>query len=154
MGAAIVLERRRIYVFGGQAMMLLLLNVAITLFIPGISIGGHFGGLAGGLIGLFKHPWPMADFDSVVLVRSSPQERQILWNVEEGGMAGMFGRILVLEASLEQGSEVVYESFGSAGKRFPAWVVKLGLHIVLPGVLGQLSERLQAQFPGPAGEGP
>jgi len=101
-----------------------------------------------------RPPWPMADFDSVVLVRSSPQERQILWNVEEGGMAGMFGRILVLEASLEQGSEVVYESFGSAGKRFPAWVVKIGLHIVLPGVLGQLSKRLQAQFPGPAGEGP
>jgi membrane associated rhomboid family serine protease len=50
MGAAIVLERRRIYVFGGQAMMLLLLNVAITLFIPGISIGGHFGGLAGGVL--------------------------------------------------------------------------------------------------------
>jgi membrane associated rhomboid family serine protease len=50
MGAAIVLERRRIYVFGGQAMMLLLLNVAITLFIPGISIGGHFGGLVGGAL--------------------------------------------------------------------------------------------------------
>lgn len=50
MGAAIVLERRRIYVFGGQAMMLLLLNVAITLFIPGISIGGHFGGLVGGVL--------------------------------------------------------------------------------------------------------
>lgn len=50
MGAAIVLERRRIYVFGGQAMMLLLLNVAVTLFIPGISIGGHFGGLVGGVL--------------------------------------------------------------------------------------------------------
>lgn len=99
-------------------------------------------------------PWPMADFDSVVLVRSSPQERQILWNVEQGGMAGMFGRILVLEASPKPGSEIVYESFGSAGKRFPAWVVKIGLHIVLPGVLRQLSERLQAQFTGPAGEAP
>lgn len=50
MGAAIVLERRRIYVFGGQAMALLLLNVAITLFLPGISIGGHFGGLVGGTL--------------------------------------------------------------------------------------------------------
>lgn len=101
-----------------------------------------------------RPPWPMADFDSVVLVRSSPQERQILWNIEEGALAGMFGRILVLEASLEQGSEVVYESFGSAGKRFPAWVVKIGLHIVLPGVLRQLSERLQAQFPKPAEKKP
>ncbi len=96
----------------------------------------------------------MADFESLVLVRSSPEERQILWNIEEGAMAGMFGRILVLEASLQQGSEIVYESFGSAGKRFPAWVVKIGLHMVLPGVLGQLSERLQALFPGPQAEGP
>ncbi|MCS7007755.1 MAG: rhomboid family intramembrane serine protease [Thermoleophilia bacterium] len=50
MGAALVLERRRIYVFGGQAMALLLLNVLITLFLPGISIGGHFGGLVGGVL--------------------------------------------------------------------------------------------------------
>lgn len=101
-----------------------------------------------------RPPWPMADFESVVLVRSSSEERQILWNIEEGGMAGMFGRILVLGASPGQGSEIVYESFGSAGKRFPAWVVKIGLHIVLPGVLGQLSERLQALFPAPQIEGP
>lgn len=101
-----------------------------------------------------RPPWPMADFESVVLVRSSPQERQMLWNIEEGGLAGMFGRIVVLEEALEQGSEILYESFGSAGKRFPAWVVKIGLHVVLPGVLGQLSDRLQAQFPGQKGDAP
>jgi len=50
MGAAIVLERRRIYVFGGQAMGLLVLNLVITFLIPGISIGGHLGGLAGGAL--------------------------------------------------------------------------------------------------------
>lgn len=50
MGAAIVLERRRIYVFGGQAMMLLVLNLGITFLIPGISRGGHIGGLIGGVL--------------------------------------------------------------------------------------------------------
>jgi membrane associated rhomboid family serine protease len=48
MGAAVVLEARRIYVFGGQAMGLVVLNLAFTFLIPGISIGGHIGGLIGG----------------------------------------------------------------------------------------------------------
>ncbi len=48
MGAALVLEARRIWVFGGQAMGLVIFNLAITFLIPGISIGGHIGGLIGG----------------------------------------------------------------------------------------------------------
>jgi membrane associated rhomboid family serine protease len=48
MGAALVLEARRIWVFGGQAMGLVVFNLAITFLIPGISIGGHIGGLIGG----------------------------------------------------------------------------------------------------------
>ena len=48
MGAALVLEGRRIYVFGGQAMGLVVFNLIITFLIPGISIGGHIGGLIGG----------------------------------------------------------------------------------------------------------
>ena len=48
MGAALVLEARRVYVFGGQAMGLVVFNLAITFLIPGISVGGHVGGLIGG----------------------------------------------------------------------------------------------------------
>jgi len=48
MGAALVLEARRIWVFGGQAMGLVVFNLIFTLLIPGISIGGHIGGLIGG----------------------------------------------------------------------------------------------------------
>jgi membrane associated rhomboid family serine protease len=48
MGAALVLEARKIYVFGGQALGLVVFNLAITFLIPGISIGGHVGGLIGG----------------------------------------------------------------------------------------------------------
>lgn len=48
MGAALVLEGRKIWVFGGQAMGLVVFNLLITFAIPGISIGGHIGGLIGG----------------------------------------------------------------------------------------------------------
>jgi membrane associated rhomboid family serine protease len=50
MGAAVVLEARRIYVFGGQAMGLVVFNLIFTLLIPGVSIGGHIGGGIGGAI--------------------------------------------------------------------------------------------------------
>jgi membrane associated rhomboid family serine protease len=50
MGAALVLEARRIYVFGGQAMGLVVINLGIGFVIPGISIGGHIGGLIGGAL--------------------------------------------------------------------------------------------------------
>jgi membrane associated rhomboid family serine protease len=48
MGAALILEWRRIFVFGGQALGLVVINLALTFAIPGISIGGHLGGLIGG----------------------------------------------------------------------------------------------------------
>ena len=48
MGAAVVLEARRIWVFGGQAMGLVVINLALSFVISGVSIGGHIGGLIGG----------------------------------------------------------------------------------------------------------
>jgi membrane associated rhomboid family serine protease len=52
MGAAVVLELRRIYVFGGQALGLVVLNLALTFLIPGVSIGGHVGGGIGGAVAI------------------------------------------------------------------------------------------------------
>jgi membrane associated rhomboid family serine protease len=52
MGAALVLEARRIYVFGGQALGLVVLNLVFTFVIPGVSIGGHIGGLIGGAVAI------------------------------------------------------------------------------------------------------
>ena len=52
LGAALVFERQRNYVLGGSALTIIALNVVLS-FRPGISVGGHLGGLAGGvLIGL------------------------------------------------------------------------------------------------------
>jgi membrane associated rhomboid family serine protease len=51
LGAALVFERQGHYVFGGQALGLIVLNLVFTFAIPNISIGGHLGGLAGGILG-------------------------------------------------------------------------------------------------------
>jgi membrane associated rhomboid family serine protease len=50
LGAAIVLERQQTYVLGGSALTLLIVNIAFTFAVPGTSIGGHLGGLAGGAL--------------------------------------------------------------------------------------------------------
>src|SRR5688572_1293672 len=51
-GAALVLERQQTFVLGGSAITLLVLNLAFTFAVPGISIGGHLGGLAGGALAI------------------------------------------------------------------------------------------------------
>jgi membrane associated rhomboid family serine protease len=48
LGAGLVLEQQRDYVFGGSALGIIVLNLVFTFSIPNISIGGHIGGLVGG----------------------------------------------------------------------------------------------------------
>ena len=48
LGAALILERQRYYVLGGQAMGLIVINLILSFVISNISIGGHVGGLIGG----------------------------------------------------------------------------------------------------------
>ena len=52
LGAAFVLERQRTYVLGGGALSVIVLNIVFTFAVPGISIGGHLGGLVGGALGV------------------------------------------------------------------------------------------------------
>ena len=52
LGAILVLERQGTYVFGSSVIPLLVLNFAFTLFIPGISKGGHIGGFVGGALAI------------------------------------------------------------------------------------------------------
>jgi membrane associated rhomboid family serine protease len=51
-GAAFVLERQGTGVFGGGALGIIVINLVFTFAIPGISIGGHLGGLVGGALGM------------------------------------------------------------------------------------------------------
>jgi len=48
LGAGLVLEQQRDYVFGGSALGMIVLNLVFTFAVPNISIGGHIGGLIGG----------------------------------------------------------------------------------------------------------
>jgi membrane associated rhomboid family serine protease len=51
MGAAFVLERQRNYVLGGNALGIIVINLALTAGFSGhISVGGHVGGLIGGAL--------------------------------------------------------------------------------------------------------
>jgi membrane associated rhomboid family serine protease len=53
LGAGLVLEQQRDYVFGGSALGVIIANLVLTFFWPGISIGGHIGGLIGGGASMF-----------------------------------------------------------------------------------------------------
>jgi membrane associated rhomboid family serine protease len=48
-GALLILEYLATGSLMGQAMVLILVNLAFTFAVPGISIGGHIGGLSGGI---------------------------------------------------------------------------------------------------------
>jgi membrane associated rhomboid family serine protease len=50
LGAGLVLERQRDYVFGGSALGVIIINFVLTFSISSISKGGHIGGLVGGII--------------------------------------------------------------------------------------------------------
>ena len=53
MGALLVLEYRATGSFAGPVLGFIVLNLALTFAIPNISIGGHLGGLVGGILATF-----------------------------------------------------------------------------------------------------
>jgi membrane associated rhomboid family serine protease len=53
LGALLVLEYRATGTFAGPALGLIIVNLALSFAIPNISIGGHLGGLAGGILATF-----------------------------------------------------------------------------------------------------
>ncbi|MHB8060649.1 MAG: rhomboid family intramembrane serine protease [Gaiellaceae bacterium] len=51
-GAALVLERQGVFVYGGSIFGLIILNFIITFSLSGISVGGHVGGFVGGILAM------------------------------------------------------------------------------------------------------
>jgi membrane associated rhomboid family serine protease len=50
LGVAVVLERQRNLVLGGSALGLVLINLILSFSLANISVGGHIGGLIGGIL--------------------------------------------------------------------------------------------------------
>ena len=50
LGAALVLERQRNFVLGGSALALIVINLLLSFTLSNISVGGHIGGLIGGIL--------------------------------------------------------------------------------------------------------
>jgi membrane associated rhomboid family serine protease len=50
LGAGLILERSNINVFGGSALIIVILNLALSFTLNSVSIGGHVGGLIGGAL--------------------------------------------------------------------------------------------------------
>jgi membrane associated rhomboid family serine protease len=50
LGAGLILERHNINVFGGSALIIVILNLALSFTLNSVSIGGHVGGLVGGAL--------------------------------------------------------------------------------------------------------
>ena len=52
LGAGLILEWRATGRLAGNYLTLIVINIAFTLAVPNISIGGHLGGLVAGIVGL------------------------------------------------------------------------------------------------------
>ena len=50
LGAALILERQRNFVLGGSALALIVINLILSFTLNNISVGGHIGGLIGGIL--------------------------------------------------------------------------------------------------------
>ena len=69
-GALLILEYLATGSLMGQAMVLILVNLALTFAVPGISIGGHLGGLFGGIAATYammRYPVPPRRIYGIVI---------------------------------------------------------------------------------------
>jgi len=97
-------------------------------------------------------PWPLKQFPCVVEARERPEARLIEWSVKEGKLKGNTGTIVVEGA--DGGSRIVYESVGPSRNAFPNWAVRIGVRVVLPGLLKDFYRQARglAEEPGERGE--
>lgn len=97
-------------------------------------------------------PWPLKQFPCVVEAKERPEAHLIEWSVKEGKLKGNTGTIVVQGA--DGGSRIVYESVGPSRNAFPNWAVRIGVRVVLPGVLKDFyrQARGRAEDSGERGE--
>jgi len=85
-------------------------------------------------------PWPLSDYFSIVRVREAAEGTELDYRVEEGFLFETFGKIAVGED--QAGSWIRFENLGSPQRRFPDWMVRLGIRLVVPSVLKDIRGRI------------
>jgi membrane associated rhomboid family serine protease len=76
LGGLLVLERRGNIATGGQVLGLIVLNLIFTFAVPGVSVGGHVGGLIAGVVLMlafvrFLRSWELSVAAAAVVVAAS-----------------------------------------------------------------------------------
>lgn len=88
-------------------------------------------------------PWPIRDFITLIWMAKLPAERMMLWRSNREDLTASHGRLEVKQ--IPGGTRVIYEFHSPAKKAFPPWVVRIGLYLVLPGVVQDFYDRIQQQ---------
>jgi hypothetical protein len=92
---------------------------------------------------LVSPPWPLRDFESFIWMAKLPEGHLIFWRSNKDDLRGSHGRIEVEETP--GGTRVSYEIHSPVKTAFPKWVVRIGLHLVLPGMAQDFYERIVEQ---------
>jgi len=93
-------------------------------------------------------PWPISRAESLVRVMKRPADRAMDYWVEAGLMQGTYGRISVSDAD-GKASRILFENTGSPDRRFPDWMVKISVYLVVPSVLREIREQILLQMERP-----
>lgn len=85
-------------------------------------------------------PWPIADAKTVVRILKKPADRTLDYWVEQGFMQGTYGKVSV--EKVDGGCRILFENLGSPNQRFPDWMVKIGVYLVMPSVLEDIRKQV------------
>jgi len=77
----------------------------------------------------------------VVQLMKNPRDHEIDYWIERGFMAGTRGTISVEDEG--SGTRLLFENLGPPNQRFPDWMVKIGVYLVMPSVLKEIRGRVQ-----------
>lgn len=88
-------------------------------------------------------PWPIHDFESLIWLATLPDQRLMLWRADKDDLARSHGRIEVKE--IDGGTRVSYEIHSPAKSAYPPWIVRIGLHLILPGIAQDFYDLISAR---------
>ncbi len=83
-GALLALERMRVIHSGGQILALIVINLVFTFAVPGISIGGHLGGLLCGFVLMWAMTHVARSTELSVLAAAAAIAGELRRRVREG----------------------------------------------------------------------